>query len=109
MSILDKYNLNDNQLEAASHTSGPALVLAGAGSGKTRILTLRIVNLISSGLANSHEILALTFTNKAAQEIKLRVTNILGKENEFPWMGTFHSISFKILRIFIDELSPKYN
>ena len=84
MNILDKYNLNNNQLKAANHTKGPALVLAGAGSGKTRILTLRILNLIKSELANSDEILALTFTNKAADEIRERLSNMLGHENIFP-------------------------
>ena len=87
---------------------GPALVLAGAGSGKTRILTLRILNLVKSQTAGSDEILALTFTNKAADEIKERLYKMLGSDNVFSWMGTFHSISYKILRIFVDELSPDY-
>ena len=108
MNILDKYNLNSNQLEAAKHIEGPALVLAGAGSGKTRILTLRILNLVKSKMAGSDEILALTFTNKAADEIKERLNNMLGTEDIFSWMGTFHSISYKILRIFVQELSPDY-
>ena len=108
MNILDKYNLNSNQLEAAKHIEGPALVLAGAGSGKTRILTLRILNLVKSKMAGSDQILALTFTNKAADEIKERLSNMLGTEDIFSWMGTFHSISYKILRIFVQELSPDY-
>ena len=108
MNILDKYNLNSNQLEAAKHIEGPALVLAGAGSGKTRILTLRILNLVKSKMAGSDQILALTFTNKAADEIKERLNNMLGTEDIFSWMGTFHSISYKILRIFVQELSPDY-
>ena len=108
MNILDKYNLNPNQLKAANHINGPALVLAGAGSGKTRILTLRILNLVQSQIAGSEQILALTFTNKAADEIRDRLSNMLGADNLFPWMGTFHSISYKILRIFINELNPDY-
>lgn len=108
MNILDKYNLNPNQLKAANHINGPALVLAGAGSGKTRILTLRILNLVQSQIAGSEQILALTFTNKAADEIRDRLSNMLGTDNLFPWMGTFHSISYKILRIFINELNPDY-
>lgn len=108
MNILDKYKLNPNQLKATNHINGPALVLAGAGSGKTRILTLRILNLVKLEIADSNQILALTFTNKAADEIRDRLSSMLGSENIFPWMGTFHSISYKILRIFIDELTPKY-
>ena len=108
MNILDKYNLNPNQLKAANHINGPALVLAGAGSGKTRILTLRILNLVQSQIAGSEQILALTFTNKAADEIRDRLSNMLGADNLFPWMGTFHSISYKILRIFVNELNPDY-
>ena len=108
MNILDKYNLNPNQLKAANHINGPALVLAGAGSGKTRILTLRILNLVQSHIAGSEQILALTFTNKAADEIRDRLSNMLGADNLFPWMGTFHSISYKILRIFVNELNPDY-
>ncbi len=108
MNILDKYKLNPNQLKATNHINGPALVLAGAGSGKTRILTLRILNLVKLEIADSNQILALTFTNKAADEIRDRLSSMLGSENIFPWMGTFHSISYKILRIFIDELAPKY-
>jgi len=108
MDILEKYNLNQNQLKAAKHINGPALVLAGAGSGKTRILTLRILNLVKSNLADSNQILALTFTNKAANEIRERLSTMLGGEANFPWMGTFHSISYKILRFFADELHPTY-
>ena len=108
MNILDKYKLNPNQLKATNHINGPALVLAGAGSGKTRILTLRILNLVKLKIADSNQILALTFTNKAADEIRDRLSSMLGSENIFPWMGTFHSISYKILRIFIDDLRPRY-
>ena len=99
MNILDKYNLNSNQLEAAKHIEGPALVLAGAGSGKTRILTLRILNLVKSKMAGSDQILALTFTNKAAKEMKERIGLIVGETNaKSLWMGTFHSIFARILR-----------
>jgi len=108
LNILDKYKLNPNQLKATNHINGPALVLAGAGSGKTRILTLRILNLVKLKIADSNQILALTFTNKAADEIRDRLSSMLGSENIFPWMGTFHSISYKILRIFIDDLRPRY-
>lgn len=93
--------LNSAQQEAVRTVSGPVLILAGAGSGKTKTLTHRIAALIESGVL-PHEILALTFTNKAAREMRERLAYLLGRENSFsfmPWMGTFHSICVKILRI----------
>ncbi len=93
--------LNTAQQEAVQTMSGPVLILAGAGSGKTKTLTHRIANLIASGVL-PQEILALTFTNKAAREMRERLAKLLGRENSFsfmPWMGTFHSICVKMLRI----------
>lgn len=93
--------LNPAQQEAVLTTEGPVLILAGAGSGKTKTLTHRIAALIEGGVA-PNEILALTFTNKAAREMRERLARLLGRENSFtfmPWMGTFHSICVKILRI----------
>ncbi len=91
--------LNKEQLDAAVHTKGPIMIIAGAGSGKTRVLTYRIANLLSEGV-DSFNILALTFTNKAAREMKERVINIIGDgEARNVWMGTFHSVFAKILRI----------
>ena len=90
------------------HVDGPALVLAGAGSGKTRVLAERVCNLVKYGKARSYEILALTFTNKAAEEMKARINSLLGKRYDFPWVGTFHSICFRLLRENIRELRPKY-
>lgn len=93
--------LNPAQQDAVQTMSGPVLILAGAGSGKTKTLTHRIANLIANGVLPS-EILALTFTNKAAREMRERLAKILGRENSFsfmPWMGTFHSICVKMLRI----------
>ena len=90
-------DLNQNQKEAVIHDNGPCLVIAGAGSGKTRVLTYRIAHLISSGV-DPFTILALTFTNKAAKEMKQRIEKIVGTEARSLWMGTFHSIFARILR-----------
>ena len=90
-------DLNSNQKEAVIHEKGPCLVIAGAGSGKTRVLTYRIAHLIKNGV-DPFSILALTFTNKAAKEMKERIENIVGTEARSLWMGTFHSIFSRILR-----------
>ena len=91
--------LNPEQREAVETLDGPVLVLAGAGTGKTRVLTVRIAHILSLGRARPGEILAVTFTNKAAREMKHRVGEIVGGVVEgMPWLGTFHSIGVKILR-----------
>ena len=91
--------LNPAQLAAVNALDGPVLMLAGAGTGKTKALTARIVHLLRLHKARTHEILAVTFTNKAAREMKNRVHAMLGEQAEgMPWMGTFHSLSAKILR-----------
>ena len=91
--------LNPEQREAVETLDGPVLVLAGAGTGKTRVLTTRIAHILSLGRARPSEILAVTFTNKAAREMKLRVGTMVGQIVEgMPWLGTFHSIGVKILR-----------
>lgn len=91
--------LNPQQIKAVEHFKGPALVVAGPGSGKTRVLTYRIANLIKKHNVSEQNILAVTFTNKAALEIKTRVNKLLEKENiKLPWSGTFHSTCAKILR-----------
>jgi ATP-dependent DNA helicase UvrD/PcrA len=92
-------NLNPEQREAILTTEGPLLVLAGAGTGKTRVLTARIAHILASGLAWPSQILAVTFTNKAAREMKNRIGQFVGERVEgMPWLGTFHSIGVKMLR-----------
>ena len=91
--------LNEEQKKAVEALDGPVLMLAGAGTGKTKALTARVVHLLNMRRANPNQILAVTFTNKAAKEMKNRVGGMLGQVVEgMPWMGTFHSISVKILR-----------
>ncbi len=91
--------LNDEQRAAVEAIDGPVLVLAGAGTGKTRVLTTRIAHILATGRAQGHQILAVTFTNKAAREMKERIGALVGGAVEaMPWLGTFHSIGVKILR-----------
>ena len=96
--------LNDKQKEAVLSTEGPCLVIAGAGSGKTKVLTHKIAYLISEKNVKPWNILAITFTNKAATEMKQRIENLIGDAAGEMWMGTFHSICVKILRRFIDRI-----
>ncbi|WP_121063889.1 ATP-dependent helicase [Chachezhania antarctica] len=102
--------LNDEQRQAVEILDGPVLMLAGAGTGKTRALTARIVHLMNTGTARPNEILAVTFTNKAAREMKVRVADMLGQPVEgMPWLGTFHSICVKLLRRHAELVGLKSN
>ncbi|OYX40973.1 MAG: DNA helicase II [Rhodobacterales bacterium 32-67-9] len=102
--------LNPAQRQAVEVLDGPVLMLAGAGTGKTRALTARIAHLLARGAARPNEILAVTFTNKAAREMKERVGRLMGQAVEgLPWMGTFHSISVKILRRHAELVGLKSN
>ena len=102
--------LNPAQREAVERLEGPVLMLAGAGTGKTRALTARIVHLLATGSARPNEILAVTFTNKAAREMKNRVAKMLGHDVEgMPWLGTFHAICVKLLRRHAELVGLKSN
>ena len=103
--------LNDEQREAVETLDGPLLVLAGAGTGKTRVLTTRIGHILSLGHAWPSQILAVTFTNKAAREMKHRVSDLIGGVVEgMPWLGTFHAIGVKIMRRHAElvDLKPSF-
>ncbi len=106
--MLDLSLLNSEQQRAAKATEGAVLILAGAGSGKTRTLTYRIANIIDKGVSPSN-ILALTFTNKAAAEMKERITSLIGDAAQYMWVGTFHSICVRILRRDADKLGYNKN
>ncbi|MGH0005147.1 DNA helicase PcrA [Enterococcus gallinarum] len=102
-------NMNTRQKEAVMHTEGPLLLMAGAGSGKTRVLTHRIAYLIEEKNVNPWNILAITFTNKAAREMKERVNQLLGSGGEDVWVSTFHSMCVRILRRDVDQIGYSRN
>ena len=112
MNNIDKLidNLNKEQKEAVLNTEGPNLIVAGAGSGKTRVLTTRLIHIINQKKAWANQILCVTFTNKAAKEMQNRVMDyVKGSSNAVPWLGTFHSISVKFLRRHAEALGYKSN
>ena len=103
-------DLNENQKKAVLYIEGPLLIVAGAGSGKTKVLTSRIAHIIKEHKAFPNQILAVTFTNKASKEMQIRVSKLLRKEaTGLPWLGTFHSVSAKILRKHADAVGLKSN
>ena len=112
MNSIDKLisNLNKEQKDAVLSTEGPNLIVAGAGSGKTRVLTTRLIYIINQKKAFPNQILCVTFTNKAEKEMQSRVKeHIKGSSNAIPWLGTFHSISVKFLRRHAEALGYKSN
>ncbi|MDO5715158.1 MAG: UvrD-helicase domain-containing protein [Tissierellia bacterium] len=102
-------DLNDRQQEALLHTDGPLLILAGAGSGKTKVVTNKIAYLMKEKRVPSWKILAITFTNKAAREMKTRVEDLIGENADHMWIGTFHAICMRILRRNIDKIGYTSN
>ena len=102
-------SLNEQQQQAVDQTEGAVLVLSGAGTGKTRVLTARLAHIIGNGLARPWECLAVTFTNRAAREMEERLANMIGADASQVWLGTFHSIGLKILRRFASELGYAQN
>jgi DNA helicase-2/ATP-dependent DNA helicase PcrA len=101
--------LNEEQRKAVIHEDGPLLVLAGAGTGKTRVLTTRIAHLLITGRTRPSQVLAVTFTNKAAREMLDRVAQLIGASADGMWLGTFHSVGVRVLRRHAELVGLKSN
>src|SRR5215472_1814572 len=102
-------SLNESQRAAVEATDGPVLVLAGAGTGKTRVLTTRLAHILITGKARPAELLAVTFTNKAAREMKERIGALIGRSVEGWWLGTFHALAARLLRRHAELVGLKPN
>ena len=102
-------HMNEEQRQAVLTTEGPLLIMAGAGSGKTRVLTHRIAYLLGEKEVNPYNILAITFTNKAAEEMKQRVTKLVGEAGKDVFVATFHAMCVRILRRDIDKIGYERN
>ena len=102
-------DLNNPQKEAVNNLNGPLLVLSGAGTGKTRVLTARLANLLYSNTTKPWKVLAVTFTNKAAKEMRTRLEELIGPMANSVWLGTFHSIGARILRENAELIGLNFN
>ena len=102
-------DLNEEQGQAVAAIDGPVLVLAGAGTGKTRVLTTRLAHILREGRASPYQVLAVTFTNKAAREMKKRLAALIGRAVDGLWLGTFHSLGVRILRRHAELVGLKTN
>lgn len=103
-------SLNEPQREAVAHVDGPLIVFAGAGSGKTRVITYRIANLVAQHDVPAYRILAVTFTNKAAAEMKERLVRVLGESlTRTLWIGTFHAVCVRLIRRYSDAIGVPSN
>src|ERR1044071_1061653 len=102
-------SLNESQRAAVEAIEGPVLVLAGAGTGKTRVLTTRLAHILMTGKARPGELLCVTFTNKAAREMKDRISALIGRPVEGWWLGTFHALAARLLRIHAEAAGLKPN
>jgi len=102
-------SLNESQRAAVEATEGPVLVLAGAGTGKTRVLTTRLSHILMTGRARPAELLCVTFTNKAAREMKDRISALIGRPVEGWWLGTFHALAARLLRRHAELVGLKPN